>query len=335
MLSTSPDQYLFHDAMTTVGNWLQSIIENGSWRQSAVERRIDMQRLVSRAHMAIESQKYDTKARYQELQSIAYQTHDLMLATKDTKMHPRVLTSLMRFWIADWQDTPWKQQMLGVVKDMICRTAHRVLGGSHPINVLSRLASRCGRPDEMIMAFFWQYKTKLADRVINKNPDFAVREQIYFARVLASIKRPSKAVQVLEQTELRPEVTASTLADYHSTLGYAFMQNGLYPDAIQGLKVAVDKFDLINEGKSEGAEYAHFCLSTCYENLDDLPLQEYHLVAALRAWESNAVLQNNQGGIKIVRDLHGVYEKQGKSVEMRSLERKYSKYFEGIPPNPS
>lgn len=334
-LVTSPERRPFFVAMTDVGYWFQSVVDAGTWRLSARQRRIDMQRLVSRAHMAIESESYDTKARLHELHGIADQSQELMAGMGDAKMHPRILTALMRLWIADWQTTPWKVAMLQVVKGMVCRTSQRFLQARHPVAALSRLVSSHHDPDEVMSAYFEQFKKRFISPIIDEDPDFAVREQIYGARVLASVGRPGKAAELLQQTDVRREVNQHTVADFYSTRGYALVQSGHHQDAIQDLDTAISTFNSIDEAKCEGAEYAHFCLAMCYEAIGNFDLQAYHLEAALSAWESNASLQKNQGGIKIVLDLHGVYEKQGKQEEMQDLRTKYYTYFEEVPEAPS
>ncbi|KAF2159767.1 hypothetical protein M409DRAFT_60539 [Zasmidium cellare ATCC 36951] len=292
-MTTSPERQSFFTAMTNVGDWFRSIVEAETWRPWASERRIDMQRLVSRAHMAIDSESYDTKARLHELHGIEDQSRELVAGTSNAKMHPRVLTALMRLWIADWQTTPWKEQMLKV------------------------------------------FQKRWIDRVIDEDADFAVRDQIYGTRVLASIGRPGKAAELLQQTDVRREVTGHTLADFYSTRGYAYLQDKHFQEAIPDLQTAIKTFQGIGEEDSEGAEYAHFCLAMCYEGIGEVGSQEYHLKAALCAWESNAVLQKNQGAIKIVLDLHRVYEEQGKQKEMQQLKERYHSYFEEVPAEPS
>lgn len=332
---TSPERRPFFAAMTNVGNWFQSVVDAGTWRVAARERRIDMQRLVSRAHMAIESQSYDTKARLHELHGIEDQSRELMAGMGDAKMHPRVLTALMRLWISDWQSDNLKGQWLQAVKGMVCRTSQKLLQASHPVATLSRLVSSHHHPDEVMSAYFEQFQKRLIVHIMDEDPDFAVREQIYGARVLASVGRPGKAAELLQQTDVRREVDNHTVADFYSTRGYVLLQDDHHQDAIQDLSTAIDTFESIDEAHSEGAEYAHFCLAMCYEAIGTLDQQERHLEAALSAWESNAALQKNQGGIKIVLDLHKVYEKQGKQEKMQELRERYCTYFEEVPEGPS
>lgn len=330
-MATSKERYAFHDAMTSMGGWLRSIVDSGSWRASAQERRIHMQRLVSRVHMAIESEAYDSHARLRELQGIESQAQSLVVPMAGGTMHPRVLTALMRVWIADWPVTPWKRQMMNVVRAMVCRAAQQGVCFQHPLAAVSRLVSSQHQPEEIVLTFFKSFQENLIDQIIDEDPDFAVREQVYAARVLASIGRPAGSVALLSKTRLRSDVTEHTQADFHSALGYSQMKAGRYEDAIEGLQAAVDVFNCIGESSSEGAEYAHFCLSTCYDQLNNLHQLEHHLEAALRAWEANAILQNSQGGIKIIRDLHRVYERQNKTTERVGLEGRYSEYFEEVP----
>ncbi|KAK4496098.1 hypothetical protein PRZ48_012077 [Zasmidium cellare] len=260
--------------------------------------------------MAIDSESYDTKARIHELHSIEDQSRELMAGMSNASMHPRVLTALMRLWIADWQTTPWKRQMLQVVKGMVCRTSEQLLRASHPIAALSRLVSNHHDPNEVVSAFFEQFQKRWISHAIDEDADFAVREQIYGARVLASIGRPGRAAELLQQTDVRREVTSHTLADFYSTRGYAYLQDKRYRDGIPDLQIAIKTFEAIGDGNSESAD------------------RTIRMGVQRRA-------AKNQGALKLVLDLHRVYQKQDKHEELQRLEERYSAYFEEVPAEPS
>lgn len=320
-----------HAALASVGNYLDDICEVKFWCLPGSTTWIEIQWLISSTHMAVNSvvQHHDVHAAWTELRAMESRVEQIMLSLCNSVMHPRVLSALFRLLVNGSSCSDLQVRTLSVVRAMFAKVS-KVLPANHPVRML------CGLPNdipsgELLSHFFGLVERRLYGKTSCSAPDFVAREQIYNARVLASLGRIQEADAQLEmvlQVIENPQIKQLTRADCYRTAGYSKAEAGTPEAARPFCENALRIFDEIGEGQSENAMFTHLTLARCSRQEGDLENCEYHSHAAFAAWESNAKFNRGQGGVKFVRDLYQVYQDRGKISAMEQLCAKYPKYFE-------
>jgi hypothetical protein len=327
-LRTPGADYGLHVTMSSIGHYLDGLVTSSPLAWANAKHATELQKLVSNAHMAVMSQQYDTSAIWTELFALKARAETAIMSFQDGIMHPRVLTALLRLIVEGDTASEIERQALAAVRMMVA-VACEALPVRHPLRLLLGMTPAKATDSDVLKGFMKQYQSRLLNRISDNAPDFAVREQIYGARVLASLGQTADADSVLQRcTDLHDRINLSTVADWHRTAGYSKIQAGKPTEGRPHLESALTLFETSGQQCSDNAMYNRLSLATLCRQEEDLSQAAVHMKAVLHIWEANRKAGGGQGGLKFVRDLHSIYEKLGDVWKTVELELKYPEYFE-------
>ena len=319
--------------LSVVGSFLDELSSTGSWSHSSASQGLEIQRLAASAHMAISTYSSNCPARYAELVDLGDQTADAMFRCRNaTTMHPRVLTALQRLLI-DNRENGVESDALALVKKMFQVLADRQLPKQHPVRLLCHMKKDQAVP--LLKRMSTLTEQRFYDKISTHDPDFAAQEQIYSARVLASIGHTQDAIDQLKRMLAKYDggIDVFTIADANRTLGYANSLSGSLDEARRFSLSALQSFEKAGASGSENSMYTHMCLVRVHGRpgtLLDLGVAEHHARAAVSIWEANAASNKGKGGIMWVKDLHRILCEQEKTEEAKRLRTRFPTYFEEV-----
>lgn len=329
VVSTAPEDRQINHTLKAVANYLNRLVENKTWSSAPSEPAFEIQRLAASAHQAIASQPYDTHATYVELSKLKHRAEEVFPSFWKAEMHPRVLTVLLRVLVNGCSAQQWESETLAWVKSVFRGVAKRELTDCHPVTLLFGTSGGREQARTLLWRLISLIKADFYAKLSQTAPIFVAREEIYTARVLASLGFPEIAHVHLEEVIRNFSLLDDfTIADTFRTIGFAKFQAGHRDEAVASLLKARELFNSIQEGGGENAMYNLLCLGWVFRNAHDLAACEYYLWEALQVWESNSELHQNQGGVKLVRDLEQVCREQQKYGQSMSLKSRYPSYFE-------
>ncbi|KAK5720943.1 hypothetical protein LTR15_006905 [Elasticomyces elasticus] len=327
-LNTPANIYDFHHALISVGAYLDVLttLDHSTW--AVADQGTALQRLVASAHMALTTQQYDAKAIWVELSTLEPRAKSIISTLQNPAMHPRVLTALLRLLVDHSSATAPERAALKAIRRMFYN-ASRALPSSHPVPLLCSLSLDDTSSSVLLQALCNQLNGRLYNKMCDTTPDFVAAEQVYGARVLASVGRTDIADSLLESvySQLGGRIALHTTADYHRTAGYSKIQNGQLRVARSHLETAMAAFEAAGRDNSEGAMFTCLSLAMLCRKENNLAGYISYLEATLEIWDTNSDLRKIQSGIKFVRDLYQAYDGTHRSTKMHELEARYPAYF--------
>jgi hypothetical protein len=329
-----------------VAGYIDRIVEADSWILRYEGPAFDLQKLAANAHMAISSQTYDCHHIWRELDQLRAPVCELMPRFGENNlltMHPRALTVLLRLLVNSVSFGQWGSQTLENVKYMFWIVANQTLRATHPIRLLCAMPKL--KSTEFLFRLLELMDVRLYSRIGSKRPDgavFVAQEQTYAARVLASLGYTQWAEFKLQSVveDLDTHMDAFTKADAHRTLGYVKEQacngtNGTISEEITSTlhasktasASALNLFLEMGQGCSNEAMFTRISLAQVSRRLGELREAETYLSEAINVWQKTRNCED-QGGSKLILDLHQVLCEQRKFDEGRELRQQYQRYFE-------
>lgn len=346
-LGRTPDtpQEDWHLQMTLkeVAGYLDRIVEEGTWAQRNEEPTFELQKLAANAHMAISSQSYDCHHIWRELGLLYSPVCHVMPKFDENNlltMHPRALIVLLRLLVDSLSTGLWGSQTLEQVRGMFWFVTSQTLRAAHPLRLLCGMPKR--KATELLFRLLELMDVRLFSRVSDQQPDgavFVAQEQTYAARVLASLGYTQwaeiKLQSVIDDLDTHSDVF--TQADAFRTLGYAREQScaGIVSErtkpTLEESKTAsasaLALFVEMGKGCSNEAMFTHISLAQVSRKLGKLEEAQTHLAEAINVWQKTRKAEN-QGGSKLILDLHQVLVDQRKFKDARELRDQHQSYFE-------
>ena len=340
---TPREEWHLQRTLKEVAGYLDRIVEEGSWMQRDEEPTFELQKLAANAHMAISSQRYDCHHIWKELGLLYSPVCHVMPAFGENNlltMHPRALVVLLRLLVNSLDIGHWGSQTLQKVRRMFWLVTIQTLTADHPLRLL------CGMPKsratDLLFRLLELMDVRLFSRVSDRQPAgavFVAQEQTYAARVLASLGYTQWAEFKLQSVidDLDTHMDDFTQADAYRTLGYAREQS--CAGVVSGRTIPILKqsktasasalmlFVQTGRGCSNEAMFTHISLAQVTRKLGELDEAEMHLAEAIDIWQKIRKAED-QGGSKLILDLHQVLVDQRKFKEARVLRQRHQRYFE-------
>jgi tetratricopeptide (TPR) repeat protein len=198
------------------------------------------------------------------------------------------------------------------------------------------------KTNELLFRLLELMDVRFFSRVSNQQPDgavFVAQEQTYAARVLASLGYTQWAEFKLQSVidNLDTNMDDFTQANAYRTLGYAREQScagivskftrPILQESKTASASALALFVEIGKGCSNEAMFTHISLAQVTRKLGELEEAETHLAEAINVWQKTRKAED-QGGSKLILDLHQVLIQQKKFEEARELRQQHQRYFE-------
>jgi hypothetical protein len=340
---TPQEDWHLQRTLKEVAGYLDRIVEEGTWAQRNEEPTFELQKLAANAHMAISSQSYDCHHIWRELGLLYSPVRHVMPMFDENNlltMHPRALIVLLRLLVDSLSIGHWGSQTLEQVRGMFWFVTSQTLRAAHPLRLICGMPKR--KSTELLFRLLELMDVRLFSRVSNQQPDgavFVAQEQTYTARVLASLGYPRWAEIKLQSVvdALDTHMDIFTQADAYRTLGYAREQScaGIVSECtrpiLQESKTASTSALLLFAGMGKGcsneAMFTHISLAQVTRNLGELEEAETHLAEAVNIWQKTRKAED-QGGSKLILDLHQVLIHQRKFKEAQELRQQHQRYFE-------
>jgi hypothetical protein len=340
---TPQEDWHLQKTLKEIEGYLDRIVEQGSWIYRHEEPAFALQKLAANAHLAISSQSYDCHAIWKELDELYSPVCKTMPRFDENNlltMHPRALVVLLRLLVDSLSIDIWASQTLEHVKYMFWIVTSQTLPARHPVRLL------CGMPKrntkQLLFRFLELMDVRLFAKVSGQQPDgptFVAQEQTYVARVLSSLGYTQWAEFKLRSVigDLDSHMDPFTKADALRTQGYCLEQSSAAvtsdrtKSVLQQAKVvttsALDLFLEIGMRCSNEVMFTRISLAQASRKLGEFALAETHLTEAIYIWEQTRQSED-QGGVKLILDLHQVMVKQEKLEEARELRQMHPRYFE-------
>lgn len=342
-LDPAPGDRVMTKALRAMQNFFGNLAENiqrGCLRPDDLdkEQAFEVQRIVASAHQAVASQVYASHKTFADLKAVGERATEILPKLNISSMHPRVLTVLLRLIVPRTSGCNGlvkreeEADMMGVIKALFARVSTAQLFGNHPVSLLCVLPDDQDQTDQLLRYQLCLAKSELYDKIRSCNTEFVTLEEIYSARVLASVGYTAQADTLLDDVlrNLSGEQHLFIHAEACRTLGFSKLTAGLPDKAIPWLDVAVNEFQQSGNGRSENVLYTHICLAWAYRQMGELDSCEQSLWNALALWTSEDDLRRNSSAIKIIRDLDQVLYEQGKLDAQADLRAHYATYFEDV-----
>lgn len=303
----------------------------------------ELQKLVAQAHMCISSQSYDSHHIWRELKSLSNPLLAIIPSLGESHlltMHPRSLTALSRVLVDSVSFDEGGSKTLENVKYMFWVMFGQLLQASHPLRLLCSVPKK--QSTELLLRLFNLMDARLFLKIKDNSSSgavFVAQEQTYAARVLASLGY-SRWAEVKLRTiidDLDTHNDLFTMADAYRTLGYMKEQSCIHVagdiasatlnESASSSANALDLFKRMGMGYSNEAMFTLVSLSQTTRKLGDLESAERYLVEAVDIWKAIRNVED-QGGSKLILDLHAVLCEQNKLEEARLLRQNNQIYFE-------
>lgn len=340
-LNTPPEDYHLRKTLKAIQDFFNNLANKISGRCLEVhnldkEPAFELQRMAANTHQAIASEQYDTHATFVELRRLGARAENVLPKLDRDSMHPRVLTVLLRLIVdgtSKINGTDKQKQDTGIlrtVKGLFERVAKAELFGDHPVVLLSGMPERRDQTERLLHGQMELATTEFYEKIRQYDPVFVACEEIYSARVLASLGRTQEAEAQLKIVfqNMSSHNDSFTRADALRTWGFTKFNANSPQAAIISLTQALHDFQESGYGNSENVLYIHICFSWIYRQLNDLQKCEKSLWNAVNLWESTELLYNNQSGVNFVRSLDQVLYEQQEWYKRQYLRNRHPAYFE-------
>lgn len=291
----------------------------------------------------ISSQSHDSHHIWRELKTLSNPLLAVIPSFGESNlltMHPRSLTAILRVLVDSVSFGEGGSKTLENVKYMFWAMFSHILQASHPLRLLCSVPKK--QSIELLFRLIKLMDQRLYLKIGNNHPDgavFVAQEQTYAARVLASLGysqwAESKLRTIIDDLDSHNDLF--TKADAYRTLGYMKEQScvNLTGDRLfatlnesqSSSAKAIDLFKKMGMGYSNEAMFTVLSLSQTNRMLGDLESAERYLVEAINIWKTIRS-DEDQGGSKLILDLHKVLCDQNKLEEARLLRESNERYFE-------
>lgn len=262
------------------------------------EPALEVQRVAANAHQAVASQRFSSQKTFEELRQLESRTEKVLPQLEMQSMHPRVLTVLLRLVVdstskADGTVKQYEESdILRLVKQLFKKVSTTKLFGWHPVALLCSMPGDQDHTDQLLHHQMELAKVDFYDKVRYYDPLFVAWEEIYSARVLASLGHTDEAEVIMEAvfdsfSHVSSHEELFAHADACRTWGYTKLNAGSPEHAVPSLNQALDEFRRSGNGKTENVLYTHLVFSWLYRRLNELYLCEHSLREALKLWKSD------------------------------------------------